>query len=54
MENTASNNSVVACVFIAAGKCLPSRFVAKIMGRTHTQNKVISQASFYLFFKIMN
>jgi hypothetical protein len=32
IENDASNNYIVACVFAAAGKFLPSRYLATIRG----------------------
>jgi hypothetical protein len=36
VENDASNNScIVACVFVAAVKFLPSRCLAKIVGDTY-------------------
>jgi hypothetical protein len=42
MGNTASNNSsVIACVFVAAGKCLLIRCLETI-GGDNTDSKVIS------------
>jgi hypothetical protein len=43
IESIASNSSV-ACAFVAAGTCLPSRCLAILGGET--ENKVISLASF--------
>jgi hypothetical protein len=54
IENDASNNSsIVACVFVAAGTCLPSRCLETMGEDTHTdteQGDFISLLSF--FFKI--
>jgi hypothetical protein len=38
-ENTASKISAVACVFVAAGTCLPGRWLAPL-GRTHRPQTV--------------
>jgi hypothetical protein len=41
-ENTAYNNYIVVCVFVAVGTHLPSRYLTKIKGiRRHRDNKVI-------------
>jgi hypothetical protein len=34
IENDASNNFIVACIFVTAGTCLPSRCLATIGGDT--------------------
>lgn len=47
IENDAFNNSVVACVFIVAEKCIVSRWLAKLRG--YTGRKVISLAYIYIF-----
>jgi hypothetical protein len=50
IENDRSNNSIIVCVFVAAGTC-SNRCLATIGGYTyiHTDSKVIWSALFYLF-----
>jgi hypothetical protein len=56
MENDAFNNSsIVACVFVAVGTCLPSCCLAVIRGiyiQTHKESRLIAEELFEAVFSL--